>query len=267
MKIDGEKGEGLDLVKKFNVSSYPTVILLDKEGKEIDRIVGFGSSEHFMLTVRRYLAGERTLSWYHSEFEKNGNNPKFAYALTRKYKDRDDYDKVAIYSQKILEIDPDDKTGFGEEARFNIARASARNGDVSNLKAFNEGLTNDSKFQARSYSLIVNFYVKNDDRENVLKTYEDAIIRMSDNAGTMNDYAWHILSRKIVSHYARGIEVAERALKLKPGSDAIWDTLGQLHFANGNAEAAIKAMKKASELKPDKKSYKEHIARYMKPQA
>jgi len=267
MKIDGEKGEGPDLMKKFSVAGYPTVIFLDKDGNEIDRLVGFGGDkDEYVQKVKDYLSGTGTLSALVSQFGSE-KSAKLAKEIAQKYSMRKDDENSLMYYQKVLELDPDDKSGFGEQARYSIARASAGNGDVSKLKAFNASLSNESNYLSRSYSAIVNYYKKNDDRDNVLKTYEEAITRMPENPGTMNAYAWHIFTRKITSHYERGIEVAEKALELDPDADAIWDTLGQLHFANGNAEAAIKAMKKASELNPDEKSYKDNIASYMKPQA
>ncbi len=38
-KIDAEKGEGVDIAKKFVVRAYPTLVFV-KEGKEVARIVG-----------------------------------------------------------------------------------------------------------------------------------------------------------------------------------------------------------------------------------
>lgn len=40
IKIDMEKGEGVELAKRYNISAFPTMLILDPDGKEIKRIVG-----------------------------------------------------------------------------------------------------------------------------------------------------------------------------------------------------------------------------------
>lgn len=52
IKIDMEKGEGPELNRKFEVSAYPTMIIFNKDGKEIGRIVGGGSKELFLSRVK-----------------------------------------------------------------------------------------------------------------------------------------------------------------------------------------------------------------------
>ncbi|MEA1876164.1 MAG: thioredoxin family protein [Bacteroidota bacterium] len=51
VKIDGD--EHRDLVKKYNISGYPTLVLLDKEGQEIARGVGYQSVVKVLGLVSR----------------------------------------------------------------------------------------------------------------------------------------------------------------------------------------------------------------------
>ena len=65
----------------------------------------------------------------------------------------------------------------------------------------------------------------------------------------MNEYAWSIFTYKLQDKYKYGIELAEKAVKLKPKDADIWDTLAWLYFADGNNQKAISAMKKAVKIK------------------
>jgi len=40
VKFDAERGEGIQVAKNYNVTAYPTFLILDKEGKEVGRVVG-----------------------------------------------------------------------------------------------------------------------------------------------------------------------------------------------------------------------------------
>jgi thioredoxin-related protein/Flp pilus assembly protein TadD len=61
VKADAEKGEGRRLAQRYVVTSFPTVLLVDASGNEIDRLVGVFPPASFIETARGILAGESPL--------------------------------------------------------------------------------------------------------------------------------------------------------------------------------------------------------------
>jgi thioredoxin-related protein len=61
LRRDAEK-EGADLAKKFGVDSYPTMVFLDPEGHEMDRILGYLPPEKFLRSVQRIRTGDTFLA-------------------------------------------------------------------------------------------------------------------------------------------------------------------------------------------------------------
>lgn len=55
IKIDMEKGEGIELANKYNVEAYPTFLILDSDGNEINRVVGGGGADAFIAMVKRAM--------------------------------------------------------------------------------------------------------------------------------------------------------------------------------------------------------------------
>lgn len=51
IKIDMEKGEGVDIAKKYSVAAYPTFLILDGDGNEAGRVVGGGEIASFIKKV------------------------------------------------------------------------------------------------------------------------------------------------------------------------------------------------------------------------
>lgn len=47
-KFDAEKGEGIEVAKKYGVKAYPTFLILDANGVEVGRIVGGGDPDDFI---------------------------------------------------------------------------------------------------------------------------------------------------------------------------------------------------------------------------
>jgi thiol:disulfide interchange protein len=54
--IDAEKGEGIDLAKKYNVIAYPTLIFLDSDGNMKHQALGYKSHEEFLELGQSVIA-------------------------------------------------------------------------------------------------------------------------------------------------------------------------------------------------------------------
>ena len=61
IKIDAEKGSGPKKKKKYRVKGYPTILLLDPSGNEIDRIVGYRPADELIDELLRIKSGTNTL--------------------------------------------------------------------------------------------------------------------------------------------------------------------------------------------------------------
>ncbi len=57
-QIDMERGEGPELAKRFNISAYPTMLVLRPDGTLVDKIVGFLAPQPFLNKVKDVVAKE-----------------------------------------------------------------------------------------------------------------------------------------------------------------------------------------------------------------
>ncbi|SUE33053.1 Thioredoxin [Rikenella microfusus] len=56
-KFDAEKGEGIELAKKYAVKGYPTMLILDSKGEELGRLVGSSRTpEDFVQRLKDEMA-------------------------------------------------------------------------------------------------------------------------------------------------------------------------------------------------------------------
>ena len=53
LKINAERGEGLELAQKFNINTYPTLVFIDSEGVEENRLVGFASAQKLLKNAKK----------------------------------------------------------------------------------------------------------------------------------------------------------------------------------------------------------------------
>lgn len=73
-KIDAEKGEGIELAKKYNITGYPSVVFMYADGKEIERKVGYNEDiEGYIADLMRIAEAKDVLPVWVAEYNANKN--------------------------------------------------------------------------------------------------------------------------------------------------------------------------------------------------
>ncbi|PKP07506.1 MAG: hypothetical protein CVU10_08215 [Bacteroidetes bacterium HGW-Bacteroidetes-5] len=85
-KIDMEKGEGIDLQKKYKVTSYPTLLLINPDGTEHNRLTGATNNpKEFIARVEEAAKRENSPVFQKQLYEndKSRANQYFSFLLSR----------------------------------------------------------------------------------------------------------------------------------------------------------------------------------------
>jgi tetratricopeptide (TPR) repeat protein len=260
LRIHGKKDEGPDFRKNYNIQGYPTVLFLNSEGEEIDRICGWsGDKEKYYETIVDYANGKNTVAEISGKLKNDSTNINLNYQLAMKYVARWEGELAKPYFEKILTLDPENVKGYQEEAICYLAvyevRVSKNPIPLHNfLKT-----TKNEKLIDIGYNNLIRYFSGEKDQIKLLEAFEAVVTELPRDAGYLNRYAWYIYENKLAEKYNRGIELARKAVELKPESAGIWDTLAWLLFETGKVDDAIDCMKKAIELDPNTKYYQENL--------
>ena len=84
-KIDAEKDSGPEQKIKYRVRGYPTILLLDTDGNEVDRIVGYRPPDEFLNELKRIKSRDNTISDLTDRHEKDPDHYPTQIALAKKY--------------------------------------------------------------------------------------------------------------------------------------------------------------------------------------
>ena len=120
-KIDAEKGEGIELAKKYKVTGYPTIIFTDSQGNEIDRIYGYILADDFYNTMVDYNNGENTYSKLKSAVEANPEDAEANYKYGEKLISLGQVEEAKPYIEKAVKLDPSNASGYGDDAMMTLA--------------------------------------------------------------------------------------------------------------------------------------------------
>lgn len=97
-KIDMEKGEGIDLAKKFNVKVFPTYLFINGDGEEVHRTIGYVEEKDFIQFAMDAGDPNKRLTALKQKFEKGEKDAEFLLNLANLtiYNDAD-------FSNKVIE--------------------------------------------------------------------------------------------------------------------------------------------------------------------
>lgn len=77
VKVDMEKGEGIDLTKRYNVTAYPTMLLIDTDGNVRHKIVGAKSADELIRCAEEGLNEETSYQRIKQRYEDGDRTPGF----------------------------------------------------------------------------------------------------------------------------------------------------------------------------------------------
>lgn len=98
------------------------------------------------------------------------------------------------------------------------------------------------------------------ERQRAVTTLEQMAAEKPDDAEALNNVAWALATHNLELDKAIGL--AERAVKLKPDANHIWDTLAEAHFRKGNIQRAIEIESDVVRKEPDNASYADSLKRF-----
>jgi len=151
LKLNAETDpDGIELQRRMNVYSFPTTMLLDSNGEEIDRIPGYLTAEMFVKAVDQILNDKDSIPSLKKQEAENGNDVDILYRLGRRYYEKESYEQAKVRFERIILKDPQNKSKRTDEAYFLKALCSANLGEMNEAMALLERLK--SSFPASKYA-------------------------------------------------------------------------------------------------------------------
>jgi tetratricopeptide (TPR) repeat protein len=135
VKFNGR--EDTILAQDFRVSAYPTLVMIDKNGEEIDRIVGYREPDDFLTVLENYQKGIGTLDDLLNQV-KTDSSRELYFEIGEKYKYRGGNAEAEEWFGKVIEAgEPTDS--LSGESRMALAGMYRRADEYDRaLAAFSE---------------------------------------------------------------------------------------------------------------------------------
>ena len=263
VKIDCEKGEGIEVGKKFRVHVWPSIALLRPDGEEIDRAVGFLDADDFLKVMNNYKNGIETVAYYEQKVKENPQDADTWKILGIKYTDAGRSTEAISALQMYLKLNLNAEPVEKAEVNYTVALAQYEAGEYKDAVATYTRLTEndfDHDWYDRSLTGMARAYHNLGQEKECIESYMKYVDRHPDDPSALNSFAWFCASRKVGLDVA--LPVALKAVEISDRSPGILDTLAELYYARGEYDKAIEIGKEALSSDPEDQYFKDQIEKF-----
>jgi thioredoxin-like negative regulator of GroEL len=268
---NAERDDGLELARRFMVLNYPTVILLNPDGTEIDRHVGYLPPTDYLALLQNYLAGINTLDDYQRRVAESPDDAELHLELGTKLSHRLMGDEAEYHLQRVTELDPANESGLAVEALMmlgDLHRRLATREDSPVEWELAVGYTRRAMEEYPSEETLkhglkrIAYYQKHaGNLDAAAEAHRELLALDPDNPKLLNAFAWFCAKEGVALDEAT--EKALLAVKLSDGDPAIVDTLAEVYYARGMYDEAIATIQEAI-AKDDDAYFREQLDKFEK---
>lgn len=251
VQIDANTDIGEAAAKHYRVHSYPTMIVCEPGGREIERFYGFSPREKFVATIGDYLQGKNTAGDYRDRSLKDPENLELAFTAGRELAIRKRGEEAIPFLERIWRADKENATG-------NVPRAMLLLGKTVYLEQLHardkalpilEELSNrfpETYHGTEATYMIARIYWETKQKE---KAREVMLERVRINE---KDAIQYFRFANFCIRY--GFLLDEAAVRVKVGIEKhpraafLRKTLAEVHFRNRNYAEAVTVMEEACEM-------------------
>jgi hypothetical protein len=238
--VESGKGEADALVEKYRIRAWPTMLFLDAEGEETERVEGV-AGKSWVLSVLQDAADGTSIRSLRARAEKKPEDASLRGKLGIRLFLRGD-PGATLHLEKAVKVDAKKEKDTTKDAAFFLeVREAKTGGTVGPLKAFLEKY-GDTPEAWDVHLALIEVLSKRKDELNQIPSWE-YLMEREPKADRRNGLAW-ALSRSDREN-ERALGLVEEALKEEPENPAYMDTKAECLSRLGRHDEAV-ALEKAA---------------------
>jgi thioredoxin-like negative regulator of GroEL len=263
LKIDAEKGEGITLAKRYGVTAYPTMVVVDATGKELNRAQGYRPPTVFAQFLDDTREGRGTIEGLEKLLAAGQDTYLNRVALGEKYAERGEAAKAREHFERAIALDPADAQGRAAGLLLLLAgseRSSGAHADaVRDYERFLALFPSSPRsLEARS-GLAVSL-AESGRPDEAFALYRKIAEERPDDAQVQSSLARFSAALKVGMD--DGLAAGRKAVALTEGGAAAYDALAEIHAARGEWDEAVIAAEKALEKRPTDNYLRGRLEKY-----
>jgi TolA-binding protein len=126
LKLDAERDpDGIEMQRKFMITGFPTVLVLNPDGTEFDRLEGYLPADRFLSQLEKSTSNPEALGNLKVAEAREPGNVELRFKTARKLMDGKSYEEAQSRFERIVNDDQENKSGFTPNALFYLGVCQA----------------------------------------------------------------------------------------------------------------------------------------------
>ncbi len=258
--------EGKALIEHYKISGFPTILIVNSDSVEIDRIIGYLPPEEFLNELQRIQRGENTIADFIKRTTQNPDDFDLWKLLAGKYEARGDLQSALEVWESVAETDIGDQL----LVNYKLVELYAQiNKDVTGLEEF---IVNnlDSEFTPYAFRNIINVQRRIKDIDAEVQTWINFVhymeLKRTQYAGFYNSFAWRM--SEVGENLDLALEKIQIGITMVAEDDSsslagFKDTEAEVLWKMGEIDDAVKIIDECILLQPDDKYFKDQKAKFL----
>jgi thiol-disulfide isomerase/thioredoxin len=253
-KVDAEKGEGRTLAAKYRVTAYPTMVVLDANGNEMAREVGYRPAERFRTFLEDTRTGRGTVQGIEKLIaSRGGDSFDNRIALGGKHVDGGQFALAKGQYDRAIALDASDPGGRAADLLLRIAKGRLEAKDAAGALADVDGFLArfpDSPRRPDALELKASAHAAAGDKEAAVAAWRLVLAaKGGEDPAALAAFARFCATNAVALDEA--LASAKRSVELTEGKDAsTLDALAEVHSARGEFDDAVYAAERAVDASP-----------------
>ncbi len=251
-KIDAEKGEGIELARRYKIDSYPTLVIVDASGTQVNRKSGFYPPPVFRRFLEDTREGRTSVASIEALIAGGKDTYDNRIALGEKAAEAGDWEKARAQVERTLTFKPHNAGGRAADLLLTVAsgeRASgAHEGAVADYRRYLELFPGTARETEAKTGLAVSL-AETGHPDDAFATFKQVVEQKPDDANLQSALARFSAGLKV--GLDDGLAAGKRAVELTQGGATAYDALAEIHSARGEWDDAVVASERALEKRPN----------------
>lgn len=265
LHVDAEKGEGPELVARYKVQAYPTLLVLEASGVEKGRIVDAMEPPALLTALTTIAAGGSALAELEKKVAAAPDDLQARYELGTAYALAARRDEAEAEFSRVIAGDPDNAKGLAARAMFDragfvLAKLDGRPEQAIALYRELQAKFPGAKESVRAYRQIGRELHKLGRDREAVESLEAMVASKPDDVDLKASFGWFAFRERCGQE--AGLRAVDAGIARAPDDAELHYLRAELLSQLGRAAEAAAAIREAARLEPKSAFYKRQSRRF-----
>ena len=263
--IDAEKGEGPEVVARYRVQAYPTLLVLEAGGLEQGRLVDAMAPAELLTALGEIARGGNVLAELEAAVQAKPDDLEARYRLGNAYALAARRAEAEAELARVIAGDPDNARGLAAKAMADRAAflVAKQDGDPERAIALYRELQRKfptAKESLRAYRQIGRELHKLGRDDEAVASLEAMVAAEPDNVDLKSAFGWFSFRERCRPE--AGLRAVDAGIGLDPNNADLHYVRAELRHQIGDAAGAVASIREAAGIEPESAFYKRQVRRF-----